>query len=115
MWLLDANMDVHTLDVFSELGIACESAIHRGWRALANGDLVSAALEAGFTCLLTHDRLFAQSAVASLKASPNFSIVVVHMPQRPWREYIPQFREAWAREPIVPTAGSVIDWPSNQP
>ena len=113
MRLLDANMDVHVLDVFSELGIPCESAIHRGWRELANGDLVSAATEAGFTCLLTHDRLFAESASAPLEAAPNFSVVVVRLVQRPWREYIRQFREAWASEPIVPAAGSVIHWPSN--
>ena len=105
---------MHLLDVFSELGISCESAIARGWRELANGDLVSAAVEAGFTCLLTHDRLFAESAGTSLKSAPNFSIVVVHLPQRPWREYVTEFRQAWVREPIVPTATSVIHWPSDQ-
>jgi hypothetical protein len=114
MWLLDANMDVHVLGLLAELGISCESAIHRGWRNLANGDLVSAASQVGFTCLLTHDRLFGESAGASLKAAPNFSIVVVRLSQRPWREYIQQFREAWSRERIVPTAGSVVIWPSIQ-
>ncbi len=114
MWLLDANMDVHVLDVLSELGIPCESAIRRGWRELANGDLVSAAREAGFTCLLTHDRLFAESAASFLKSAGTFSIIVVRLPQRPWRAYVEQFREAWAREPIVPAAGSVVDWPSGR-
>jgi len=112
MWLLDANMDVHILDVLSEVGVPCESAIRRGWRELANGDLVSAASEAGFTCLLTHDRLFAESAAAGLKSAPDFTIIAVHLPQKPWRAYVAQFREAWAREPIVPAAGSIIDWPS---
>lgn len=32
MWLLDANMDVHLIGVLEELGIACETAAHRGWR-----------------------------------------------------------------------------------
>lgn len=112
MWLLDANMDVHILDVLSELGVPCDSAIRRGWRELANGDLVSAASEAGFTCLLTHDRFFAESAAASLKSARSFAIVVIHLPQRPWRAYVTQFRQAWEREPIVAAAGSVIDWPS---
>lgn len=114
MWLLDANMDVHVLDVLKELGIPCESAIHIGWGELANGDLVSAALKAGFVCILTHDRSFAESAGRSLNAAPNFSIVVVLLQQKPWREYIRQFGEAWAREPIVPASGSVIHWPSAQ-
>jgi hypothetical protein len=37
MWLLDANMDVHLLNVLSEFGIPCESAIHKDWRELTNG------------------------------------------------------------------------------
>jgi predicted nuclease of predicted toxin-antitoxin system len=114
MWLLDANMDVHVLDVLKDLGIACESAIHKGWGKLANGELVSAAAKAGFGCILTHDRAFGRSAGASLKAASNFSIVVIHLPQKPWREYVVQFRESWTREPIIPTPGSVVQWPSGQ-
>jgi hypothetical protein len=30
MWLLDANMDVHLLSLFSAFGIPCESSIDRG-------------------------------------------------------------------------------------
>ncbi len=114
MWLLDANMDVHVLDVLKELGIPCESAIHKSWGKLANGELVSAAVKAGFVCILTHDRAFARSAGASLKEVPNFSIVEIHLPQKPWREYIVQFRESWKREPIVPIPGTVVHWPSSQ-
>jgi predicted nuclease of predicted toxin-antitoxin system len=114
MWLLDANMDVHVLDVLKELGIPCESAIHRGWTDLTNGELVSAALKAGFVCILTQDRSFGRSAGSSLKAASNFSIVVIHLPQKPWREYIVLFRELWSREPIMPTPGSVVHWPSSQ-
>ncbi len=58
MWLLDANLDVHVLDVLKELGVPCESAIHRGWRELANGDLLAAAFKAGFVCIPTHDSVF---------------------------------------------------------
>jgi hypothetical protein len=62
MWLLDANMDVHLASVLEELGIACETAAHRGWKALSNGQLVAAAVASGFDCLLTRDRLFGESA-----------------------------------------------------
>jgi len=112
MWLLDANMDVHLLGLFSELGIPCDSAIHKGWAELTNGELVSSAAKAGFTCILTHDRLFAESASVSPQLAPDLSIVVVHLPQKPWREYIRQFRLAWAQKPIVPTSGLVIHWPA---
>jgi hypothetical protein len=62
MWLLDANMDVHLASVLEELGIICETAAHRRWKALSNGQLVAAAVASGFDCLLTRDRLFGDSA-----------------------------------------------------
>ena len=114
MWLLDANMDVHVLDVLKELGVPCDSAIHKGWSELANGELVSAAIKAGFVCILTHDRLFGKSAGSSLKSSPDFSIVVVHLSQKPWREYVALFRDTWRNEPILPVPGTVVHWPSNE-
>ena len=57
MWLLDANMDVHLESILRDLGISCETAAARGWKALSNGELVTAAVTAGFTCLLTRDQL----------------------------------------------------------
>ena len=64
MWLLDANMDVHLAQTLNELGVSCETAANRGWKALSNGELVSAALGAGLTCLLTRDQLFGESRPA---------------------------------------------------
>ncbi len=87
MWLLDANMDVHLLALLREFDVEGEAATRKGWGALDNGELVSAAAEAGFTCLLTQDRLFGESAAHALKAYPNFSVVVVRLRQKPWREY----------------------------
>jgi hypothetical protein len=51
MWLLDANMDVHG---------------QRGWKSLSNGELLRAAVDAGFKCLLTRDQLFGESASQAL-------------------------------------------------
>jgi hypothetical protein len=70
MWLLDANMDVHLVAVLGEFGIRCDTAANRGWKALSNGDLVAAAVAAGFHCLLTRDRLFGESASRALKSLP---------------------------------------------
>jgi predicted nuclease of predicted toxin-antitoxin system len=112
MWLLDANMDVHLLNVLSELRIPCESAIRRGWQELSNGDLILAAVEAGFTCILTKDRLFAESSNRTMGA-PCLAIIVVNLPQGPWRDYVRQFRTAWDEHPIAPVPGEVICWPSD--
>jgi hypothetical protein len=111
MWLLDANVDIHLVSFLGNYGIPCDAATRRGWGGLTNGSLVAAAIGAGFTCLLTHDRLFAESASRVLADSPTFSVVIIHLLQKPWRAYIEQFRTAWERQPIVPQPGAVILWP----
>ena len=111
MWLLDANMDVHLASVLTGFGIDCDTAGNRGWKALSNGDLVKAAVDAGFRCLLTRDHLFGESASRALDFFPQFAVVVVNVPQRRWREYRGQFLARWAELPIEPVAGRLIDWP----
>jgi predicted nuclease of predicted toxin-antitoxin system len=113
MWLLDANMDVHVIDLFAEFGVPCEAAGRRGWESLNNGELVSAAVQAGFTCILTHDRHFAESAAASLREGTPVAVVIVRLPQKPWRQYVRDFREAWMKQPINPRPGSVVEWPES--
>ncbi|MGO9261528.1 MAG: DUF5615 family PIN-like protein [Bryobacteraceae bacterium] len=111
MWLLDANMDVHLVSVLQGLEVACDTARNRGWKALSNGDLVKAAVEAGFVCLLTRDHLFGQSASRALKLFPHFAVVVVNIRQQRWAEYREQFIARWTDHPIEPVAGRLIDWP----
>ena len=60
MWLLDANLDIRISQVLGEFGIESHTAESRGWKHLLNGQLVSAAMAEGFTCLLTRDQLFAE-------------------------------------------------------
>ena len=74
MWLLDANMPVQLVALLSDWGIEADSAAGRGWNALSNGRLVSAAARAGFTALLTRDRLFGESAAGALRAYPDFCV-----------------------------------------
>ena len=95
MWLLDANMDVHLVSVLTGFNISCDTAGKRGWKALSNGDLVNAAVAAGFRCLLTRDQLFGESASRALKLFPQFGVVVVNVPQRPWPQYREQFLTLW--------------------
>ena len=111
MWLLDANMDVHLVGLLAEFGISCETAKSRGWGSLSNGDLIAVAIEAGFTTIVTQDKLFAESGKQALRTAPGKAIVVVRLPQRPWREYIQQFRDAWAKRPLEPIPGEVVYWP----
>lgn len=44
MWPLDAIMPVQLVALLGELGIEADSAVARGWNALTNGALVSAAV-----------------------------------------------------------------------
>ena len=111
MWLLDVNMDVHLVQVSSELGVDCDTAANRGWKALSNGDLVGAAVSAGFTCLLTRDQRFGESAARALKAYPDFAVVVVNLPQFPRGKHQEDFLAAWRGGSIEPIAGSLIHWP----
>jgi hypothetical protein len=111
MWLLDANMDVHLVGVFGDLGIPAATAASRGWKALSNGDLVAAAVAGAFECLLTRDQLFGESAAHALEAFPQFAVVVVNLPQQPSQQYCDRFLAAWAESPIKPVGGRLIRWP----
>ena len=111
MWLLDANMDVHLVSVLARFDIPSETAANRGWKALSNGDLVRAAVQAGFRCLLTRDQLFAETAARTLKQFPGFAVVVVNVPQQPWPKYREAFLAFWNADPIKPTAGQLLRWP----
>ena len=73
MWLLDANIDVHLASLLKSFQIECDTAANRGWKALSNGHLVKAAVDAGFDCLLTRDRLFGESASRALRLFPTFN------------------------------------------
>ena len=111
MWLLDANRDVHLVAILAELGTPSATAASRGWKALSNGDLVAAAAAAGFECLLTRDQLFGESASRALRSFPQFAVVLINLPQRPWQEYCDRFLAAWAKSPINPIAGRLTFWP----
>jgi len=79
MWLLEANIDVHLVSVLAGFDISCDTAGQRGWKSLSNGELARAAVDAGFKCLLTRDRLFGESASQALKQFPEFEVVVVNV------------------------------------
>ena len=112
MWLLDANMPVQLIALLAELGVEADSAVARGLNALSNGRLVSAAVEAKFTSLLTRDRLFGQSAARALKVHPEFAIVRVTLPQLRASQFLAAFRAAWQASQIIPAPGRVIEWPT---
>ncbi len=83
----------------------------RGWKALANGALVTEAVNAGFSCLLTGDGLFGESAAKALKQFPQFAVVLVTLPQEPWSRYRRSFLTRWEIAPIAPVPGRLIWWP----
>ncbi len=111
MWLLDANLDIHLLELLRSLQIDCDTTENRGWKSLRNGDLAAAAAEAGFRTILTRDRVFAEPATRSWRALPDLSLVIVTLPQLPSSRYLEAFRTAWATSPIRPQPGRIITWP----
>ena len=111
MWLLDANLDVHLVELLKSLHVDCDTAENRGWKALRNSELVAAAAQAGFQTLLTRDQLFAESASRIWRAFPAFSLVIVTLPQLPSKHYIQAFRDAWSKSPIRPQPGKIVSWP----
>lgn len=113
VWLLDANLDIRICQLLGEFGIESHTAESHGWKHLLNGQLVAVAVAGGFTCLLTRDQLFAESASRALKQFPQFSVVLIQLQQRRRSQYLAQFRAAWEREPIVPKAGRTIVWPTD--
>lgn len=113
MWLLDSNLDIRICQLLSEFGIESHTAESHGWKHLLNGQLVSAAVAGGFTCLLTRDQLFAESASRALKQFPQFAVVLIQLKQRRRSLYLAQFRGAWEQEPILPVSGAAINWPTH--
>jgi predicted nuclease of predicted toxin-antitoxin system len=113
VWLLDANVDIRISEVLAGLGISSRTTESQGWKPLSNGNLVSVAVAKGFTCLVTRDQLFTESAARSLRLFPQFAIVVLQLGQCKRSQYLAQFRQAWVIEPIVPIPGKSIGWPTD--
>src|SRR5260221_6432868 len=111
MSLLDANLPTKLVGVLQEYGIRTESTESRGWKALTNGQLVEAAIQGGFTAVLTRDRLFGEAAARALKQAPQFAVVLIRLPQLRGPEFLDHFRNARKREPIRPEPGRLVSWP----
>jgi hypothetical protein len=111
MWLLDVNMPKAVGPFLSEFGIEAHSADDRGWGGLTNGALVETAIQSGFRCILTRDRLFSESAARTLKRFPEFCVVLVTIPQLRGPEFLERFGTAWDRAPIQLAAGRLLLWP----
>jgi predicted nuclease of predicted toxin-antitoxin system len=111
MWLLDANLPKQLTAVLGELGKEAHTAESRGWGHLTNGELVEAAVTAGFTSVFTRDRLFSESAARALRRHPHFAVVLVTLPQLRGRRFLEEFRKAWASHPLQPIPGRLIRWP----
>lgn len=111
MLLLDHNLPHQLREFLTSVGVQSETAAYRGWEQLRNGDLVSAASQAGFKAILTRDVKFSQSAATSLVKYPQMGIVVIRLPQRSSKLYLAAFQEAWRAAAISPQIGKVVFWP----
>ena len=107
MWLLDVDMPRQLVVPLESQGIKTDTAVARGWGNLSNGVLLEAAAAAGFRSLLTRDRLFGESASRALKRFPEFSVVLVTLPQLRAQRFLEAFQAAWSAAPIVPAPGEL--------
>jgi predicted nuclease of predicted toxin-antitoxin system len=112
MWLLDVNVPKKLVAILREFGIEARTAESRGWNDLTNGQLVEAAAKAGFSCVLTRDRLFSESAARTLRRHSQFCVILITIPQLHLAQFLEQFRRGWDRNPICPVPGTVLRWPS---
>ena len=113
MWLLDVNLPTALVGLLRDHGVSAGTAADRGWRALTNGALAHAAVQAGFRVLLTRDRGVGVSAANVLFALPELAVVVVTLPQAREELYLAAFAEASHRERLQPVPGAIIQWPSS--
>ncbi len=110
-WLLDHNLPKHLAEFLRNNGIDCNWTSAEGWQTLANGALVKAASDAGYVCLLTNDRKFANAAGNALAKNPNFSVIEITIPQAPKAEFLNAIAIAWVQAPIEPQSSKVVKWP----
>ena len=113
MLLLNVNIPLAVKAFLEAQGLKADTAESRGWRELENGDLVSAAMKAGFRCLLTRDKRIANSAAKALSHFPEFSIIILVIAQVKEPQYLKNFEEAWKKSPLKPASGKVLDWPTS--
>ncbi len=111
MWLIDENLHTGLHKILADFGIESKSVSFAGLSGIDNGALTTAALELGFLCILTRDLTFPRDAGHALAIAPEMAIVIVTLSQNPPRTYLERFRISFARNPIVPVAGSILEWP----
>ena len=111
-WLLDHNLPKQLADFLKKNGVDCNWTSAEGWEKLSNGELVRAAIAAGYECLLTNDRQFANSAGKALTQNPTFSVVEITLTQAPRQEFLKNFETAWSSKKILPEPARVIKWPN---
>jgi hypothetical protein len=61
-WLADHNVSFVIVRELRRLGVGCATTAELGWASLRNGQLVAAAVNAGFGVILTRDVRFQDSA-----------------------------------------------------
>ena len=111
-WLLDHNLPKQLSPFLEKVGIQCNWTSSEGWETLANGELVRVAIAAGYACLLTNDRKFANSAGNALAKNAGFAVIEITLEQAPKREFMKSFETAWNDKRISPVPSRVVRWPN---
>ncbi len=111
MWLLDHTLPHSIFRELSALGVACETAAHAGVDRLTNGALTQAAVDRGFTAIITRDKDFPLDAKKASERNPGLAVVVLLYDQSPPATLRTRFRAAWDKHGRIPTPSGVSTWP----
>lgn len=111
MLLLDENLPLKIKDILEQNGYKCETVFTLGWSGLKNGQLVSKAIEKGYSAILTKDKLFAESAAKSLSKFPNFAVIRITLLQKTLKEYLNNFSLLLKEKPLELILGTLTEWP----
>ena len=106
--LVDHNLPPGVAGLLNEHGLVCSTAKSNGWDALTNGQLIEAAVKAGFEGIVTKDIRLHLDGEVSLRKYPTFAIVIVKLQQMKKRQYLERFAVELSQRKFVPVAGKII-------
>ncbi|MCY4524229.1 MAG: DUF5615 family PIN-like protein [Halobacteriovoraceae bacterium] len=112
MWLLDHNLPQQLVISLKSVGIDAHTTVSRGWEKLENDNLVSAAGNAGFLCILTRDSLFEETARRKIRKFPQMAIILLTITQQEGNKYAKEFLKHWKKSTIVPIPQKMLHWPN---
>ena len=113
MWLIDHNLPHTFYRVLKEKNISCQTTSFAKLGHLENGVLTRAAIDAGFTAIITRDKSFPTAAQDVLAKHPTIAVVIIRYNQSPRETLQFRFEEALAKYGMIKPAVGTSYWPGS--